>query len=334
VYTTSPKFRIAWGTANKFSAQRARNLRELGVVEVARTQTPEKLVPSLAVPNNVTRIKALRKVLPTENFQRFQEAFKNQLLNDPDNLTKRLAEFDSETLDLLLPRGVQSDLRSLGISINKLNILKTSQKGALQTSNRAFVREFFANNPTGATQALRTLIAKEGGKDAFLGRSVRASIMDNAMERMFTNQKTGILRGSKTISIGAVESVIEELTRSGQISLLKKADVAFLRSMRGLSANLARSTDAGTSILAAEIAASSVKLNQPRTMVSAWLAIARHSTVSRIYLAGPTRRFMLGGPGGVHTLGVPLRTAAAIASTLVDDGKLEPNLRELINNGT
>ena len=321
----SAAFNIAWSTAREAAGSRIRNLDAMAVVSVAKSEVPEQLVLRLARPDQVSNLKTLRRVIPSEDFATFQNAFKGRLLDNADTLTKTLNEFDKPTIDLLLSPADQTVFKQIGQRIDQLNRLGVSGAGAKQITNRSFIRELFDTNSTAAVSVLNGIISREGGKLSPVGRSVRAGIMDGAIERMFQRQGSGTLSGIRTLEQGAVDDVIGELIQSGQARLLIREDIGFLRGMSDLAPRLAKTADAGTSIQAAETAAGLRGLNP-----LAAKTLLEHLTIARIYLS-ETGKFILVGSGGKQTVGRSVRLIGAALNQSVVDLQQEKDLRELSN---
>lgn len=325
---SSPAFSQAWRTANAAARKRFQTREQLAVVDLMKSETPAQVVDKLARPGQIDNLVAVRKAVPAEEWAKFQESVATELMLDTANLSKRLAEFDEPTLNLLMNRPRQQIMREAGAEFDKLNSVRIDAGLKNQANVRGFFKDVLDTGETARIEAFRSIVQRAGGKDSPVGRSTRAAIVNEAWERSKV-----VEQGVAKVDANKIKATLKDFDERGILQFLDKQELDLLRNVE-LVQDFARLgvKDAGTALQAAS-AVADVKGGGIRgftTLVENW-------TVGRLLTNPAVNRRILG-----RGLGRPLDTAALklifaaglkIAADVDQEAELGDEVMSLIGRG-
>jgi hypothetical protein len=241
---TSPAFRTAWETANVQAARRFDTMEKLVIRSSIQSEAPAEVAARLALPNKVDSLQLLKGAVPAEKYSVFQDAVKADFLRRPDSILARLDTFDQPTLDLLMNRLDQANLRMIGGALQKLD--QVGMKQVLEVQSRA-AQQISGLIDNGQTEQIARLVAMAGPDPEMpLRRSVRAALMQDTYDRVVATVK-----GVSQVNEKALTARLADLTKSGAIKLLSAEDIHVLNNLRRVSQFVPQSADPGTSLVAA-----------------------------------------------------------------------------------
>ena len=322
VQNTTPAFRNAWRAADESASRRFRTREEAAIVDITRHRRPSELARQLARPGQLDNLVIVRQALQRkapEHWQRFVEGFRADLLRDPGNITTRLNAFDQPTLNVLLTRQQQRTMRSAGRQIDALASTRVQQALQNQTEIRGFFNEVFDNNNTAGINALFNIVKRRGGKNTPFGRSTRATIIDEIINRSVVREQ-----GVDRIDFNRITSVLDDFENRGVLRFLNPEEISFLRDVQNVQ-DFSRLgvTGAGTSIQAAEAAASA------RTgSASAILTILENIGVGWWVTSSAGRRVLIGAGRNQPLDGRMFRNIGAAAENIRSDAERQQELGE------
>lgn len=304
----SPEFIEAWAKANGLAASRFDVMEKLMVVQASRTETPAILASRLAQPNQVDSLRILQEVMPPSRYREFQEGIASDLISPGkvDALTKRLDSFDQPTLDLMLTRADQVNLRRIGSEIDNLN--KANIQGALQDQAKTSGLLDQLIDSGDATRIKRIAKASLVTPDSPLRKSARAGIMERVWDKSVKN-----IEGVQTLDRNTLQSEIKRLRETGAISLLDANDIRTLSQIDTILEFVPTTLDTGTSIQAASAAAGVRGLS-----VNAFMTVLEHIGTGRLLTSPVFQRAVLGS--GKKPLNfASLRVTGAILAQVAKD---------------
>jgi len=323
----SPAFRKEWGIANGMAAERFRTLDQLLVMKGAKSETPAQLARRLANPNQVDNLRVLRESIPSEQFAKFQDAVKFDLLENADSLTKRLNSFDKATLDTLLSPVEQGLFRKMGTKIDALNSLKVREIIQRQTKVGAAVRDMFTRNDTASISLLSEMVEKNGGQRGPLGRQLRSAIIEDFKERVLIKEG-----GVTSVSPAAIEAAITEFRNKGVTKFLTMSDMKTLANLDEFLPFIRSSTDSGTSLQAASAAAGlrgniASLITGQSLATSSLQTVAEHAGVGWLFTTGAPALRGTGKRKARRAIKGPMSKAVALLSLASNDkGAYDPTL--------
>ena len=279
---SSPEFVQAWGKGNAAAAERFSTLDKAAIIEIARSETPEMLVKKYAAPNNVSNLLVIRNTVEPAMWKRFQDSFYSDLLTNPSNLTKRLDDFDLETLDVLIPRSEQSLWRNIGGEMDRINAVGADRRMLLQVTNENFIADLLETANPNTTLVLRKAIANTRNRG--LRDNVRAGVIDWAWDGVLVTKKNRL-----EVNRGRLKERIKALEKSGMLGLLTPAQRQVLNDVDAVAKAFEATADAGSSIRSMEIAS-----GVPKLKPGALIGLAQSGMISLFYLSAPGRKILLG----------------------------------------
>jgi hypothetical protein len=247
-----PGFVSAWKAANMLAKERFETLEKTVVMNATKSETPAMMADRLAAPLQIDNVKVLKDALPADKFAIFQDAVKWDFLRPEkvDGLTKRINQFDRETLDQLLPRSVQADLKNVGTQIDRLNQIGIKDILTRQSEGAAIVRDLVNRKDTAGLSELISRVTPLSDSSA-PRRALRAGIVEDVWNAVTVPGKAG-----PEIDGKALAAEIGRLKASGADKLLTSSDMAVMNNFEKIAMFLKSSKDPGTSITAASTAAS------------------------------------------------------------------------------
>lgn len=248
-YGGTPEFKAAW----KSAADSYRDFAALndfsGLMKIAKSDTPDKLAMSFYNdPGLASAIDLFKKVMPAKNFETFREGFASTLMRSPEGIEAQFARWDKANpafLETMLTPVEKTQM--LNVS-RQLKGLGESALAKLNDAQVALGDRAIKLIQSGTPQELEALIAKVGGKDTPLGRTLEAGVFQNIL-RSATVTRDGV----QTIDSGAAIGLINSLEQSGKLGVVMRNPDA-LNHLRSYLSFLNDAPDVGGSMRAAGIA--------------------------------------------------------------------------------
>tara|TARA_Y100000593_G_C4314748_1_gene340248 strand:+ start:1605 stop:4208 length:2604 start_codon:yes stop_codon:yes gene_type:complete len=326
----APGFAKAWKAARKAANDRFKVLERSVVKEAIRTESPDVFVRRIISGSDPDLVLQLKRALKPERFDILKTAFRNDLMTDPDNLTKRLADFSPEFRRTLLSDTEFRAMRNLGQQIDKVNQVGIRTLLDKQSAFAKIVDGLVRNSDSLGIETLGKMIGQQGGRDSPIGRTIRASIIDSIYRRATRPSQAGDALGDELlpteISSEMLGNVLKEYGDSGVLKLLDPAEIKALTQVFRINKFLDDGADAGTSIMGAQTASGLRSLS-----MSAFVTMAEAFGVGRFLISPIGRRLFLGT--GAKTMD-PSRAVAATAGSLAlmaqDSVKTEKQINRLI----
>jgi hypothetical protein len=243
-------FKTAWRRAQDAAKLRFGTLENQTVVALSQAENLTEFAARLANPLKRESVEMLKEIVPAEKFRIFQESVKTHFTADNKlgGLVKRLDDFDKETLDALLSKGDQADLRKLGLEYGKLEQAGIKDVIERQVNVRSAVRDLVERKDTrGLDEFLKRV--ERLPPDAPARKVVRAAILEDIFERTVGVSQQGVHLVPKTLA-----DEIERLSDTGLLTrALNQQDRRVIAKFKDLAVFLAHSEDSGTSLMAASM---------------------------------------------------------------------------------
>lgn len=324
----SPGFNKAWKTANAAARKRFQTREQLAVVDLMKSEMPAQVVDKLARPGQLDNLVAVRKAVPKEEWAKFQESVATELMLDTSKLSRRMAEFDEPTLNLLMNKPRQQIMKEAGREFDKLDATRIQRGLEIQANIRGFFKEVLDTGETARIESFRALVERQGGKNGPLGRSTRAAIVNEVWER------SKVVEQSITkVDANKIQDVLSDFEERGVLQFLDKQELDLLRNVE-LVQDFARlgAKDAGTALQAAS-AVSDVRgggVKGLTTLVENW-------TMGRLLTMPRVNRILLGSGKDrpLDTAAIKLVFAAGlkIAADVEQEAEIGEDVLGLIGSG-
>jgi len=246
-----PKFLSAWKEANDVAAAKFATEEKLIITQATKSETPAQMADRLAKPLQVDNLQVLKDTLPEEQFKTFQNAIETDFIapQNINNLTKRLRTFDSDTLDLLMTKEAQGNLKKIGRDIDQINQMDISGILERQSSVAAVVRDLTDRNDTAAISQLITR-ANQLPPGGHQKRIIRAGIVEDVFDKSIIRRENEfVLNGNQ------FAKEIKRLKDTGLDKILTPEDNVVLNNLDDVADFLSVTSDSGTSLQAASLAA-------------------------------------------------------------------------------
>lgn len=326
----APGFAKAWKAARKAANARFKVLERSVVKEAIRTESPEVFVRRIMSGSDPDLVLQLKRALKPERFDILKTAFRNDLMMDPDNLTKRLADFTPEFRRTLLSDTEFRALRGLGQQIDKVN--QVGIRTLLETQS-VFAKQIdglVRGADSLGIETLGKMIAQQGGKDSPIGRTIRAAIIDSIYRRATKPSEAGKAIGDEILptelKAELLGNVMEEYSESGALKLLLPAEIKALTQVHRINKFLDDASDPGTSIMGAQTASGLRSLSR-----SAFVTMAEAFGVGRFLISPVGRRVLLGvGAKKMDPSRAVAATAGSLALMAQDAVSTEKQINRLI----
>lgn len=280
-----PKFVEAWKEANDLAAKKFATEEKLIITQATKSETPAQMADRLAKPLQVDNLQVLKDTLPEEQFKTFQNAVETDFIapQNIDSLTNRLKSFDGDTLDLLMDKGAQDNLRKIGRDIDQINQVDISGILQRQSSVAAVVRDLTDRKDTAAISELikRANQLPPGGNQK---RIIRAGIVEDIFDKSVVRRQNEFLLNGP-----ALETELKRLRDTGLDKILTKDDNEVLSNLDDLIDFLPTSADSGTSLQSASLAAGIREGDR-----KAFITLLENMTTGRVLTNRVFQRVMLG----------------------------------------
>ncbi len=314
----SPEFRNAWKAARTSAAKRFETREKLAVIDVVRSETPTAMARKLAKPGKIDDLVVLKKIIPDKEFRQFTDAFKNDLFSDPGNITKRLAEFDSKTLNVLMSANEQAAMRQAGVKIDRLFSSGVQNAMRQQRQTRGFIRDIFDTNDTARINAFFDLVTKNGGKKSPFGRSSRAAIIDEIWRRSKVDN-----RGVEVLDFNKLQSTLTDFGERGLLKFLDFGDVRILKSAEIVQDFSRVGADAGTSLQRASAVAT-----LRGGGLEGLITVAENIGVGRMFTMQSVQKILLGKGRKDPVDFIKIKAMGAALGTIISDTESQKDLGE------
>lgn len=261
------------------------------IIQATRSEAPAKLASRLAKPLEVDNLRVLKDVLTPEKFKVFQDAVKTDFLSKPDQITSRLAKFDKETLDALLTKIDQIDLKFVGDKIDELNRIGIKKVVQDQHSIRNAIQQLtIRNDKAGLLNFIRRVERLPSGD--VQRRAVRAAIVEDVYEKV-------VVPSAKGPSVDG-KALLEEVTRLRKDGIFDRVltaeDRRAVLNFERIAEFMKTAEDSGTSLQAAAAASNLRQLNWEGFRV-----LAETLSTGRLFTNPAVQRIML-GKGNIEKL--------------------------------
>ncbi|MGI9485414.1 MAG: hypothetical protein ACR2RF_05940 [Geminicoccaceae bacterium] len=274
----SPDFVNAWQAANTRAAERFQTWDRAVIRATAKSEDPTNLAFSYARPRQVTNLRILRETIPAENWRVFQDAAKQQFLSDLPNLSQTLDGFDDPTLNMLMPSGELSALRTVARNYDQFaGARNLSQSTRFEDIAGRLLRAGDGEVADSVTRTIR-------GPGSPEGRSLRAAILNNIYDQIVEVQG-----GVPSVNRGRLQTILRGMERNGSSRFLIDADRQALQDVDRYLDIITGVPDVGTSLLRASIVKELRELN-----VKAAFDIVQAYTVGRLMTTTQGRQFLMG----------------------------------------
>lgn len=300
----NPNFVSAWKQASNAAKTRFDTLEQNIVMQVGRTETPERLADALAVRLNSSNLRILRQVTGVAKYFQMQDFFKAKLVENADNITTTIGQFDNKTLDMLISPEEQAVFREMGGNIDKLNSLDLGGAVGRARGTVEAVQNAILTGNADRAREIHRMVQKTGGPDSPTGKAIRSGIIENIWSDI-----TRIPKGEATPQVmrGALESKLTALKHSGADRFLTASDMADLKDLDLYKGLIEGAGDVGASIQGSETVSAAVRLNG-----AAMLKLAQYTGMGRFITSGAGRRILTGsGAKKVDTRSIKAIAGAA-----------------------
>ena len=308
----NPAFKSAWKKAASSARKRFETLEKAAIIKTVKSQNPAELVGQFAKPGQVDNLLTIRNTIEPGRWKEFTDAFVTDVFDDPAQAAAKIKAFDTETLDVLLPRSEQVFLKNIGKELSRIVDVGVEETVERQIRNKNFIGSLIEQaNPRRTSTIMR---AANETNNKGMRESIRAGVFDWTWD--------GIVKQGKKLEINQplLKQRITQLQESGMWGFLPRADRQLLADAEIVSRSFRRVIDAGTSIQAAEAAKGIGRLEK-----GAIRSFVQAGIISHFYLSSAGRRILIGS-GLPNSRGPALRLiggALAQISRTEDISELE-----------
>jgi hypothetical protein len=319
----NPAFKRAWRLAGGKARERFQTLDNANVLAALTTDKPARFARELAQPRNVDQIRELRRAIgpASKEWKDFRDAFKTDLLSDPDNLTRRLKDFDNETMDLLLTRNkeIPAFVR-YGSAVDRLNQLPVRAIRESQSNSLEAITTIASNVNKADGRRLMDTIKRGNKADKGVARAAAIDYLWRESVQQGGELTTGP-KGRTFVDPVLFKRAVGKLEASGLGGLLQPQDKTLVRDMQIIADFIGSSGDPGTSLVAASIVREATSVagalpGGPAFKVRPFIDFIQLHTIGRI-LASPGGRRILSGLGKNPPPSKVATTLGAMASTVL-----------------
>lgn len=324
--STDRDFLSAWSTANSMARKRFKRLELSTARRVAISDKPAELARSFAKPFKEDELTQLRSVVSNDAFKQLQTFFKNDLINDPKNMLKRLDAFDKPTLNLLMDQADQKAFREVAEQFTQFERLGLKNIVTRRGDTDAALREVLSTSTNEADRKLFVRTVRKAGEDSSTFRSVQAALIDHVWK---STRK--VKDNVQFVDTDALKKVLADLQDKGMMPLLGKDRRAVLNDLRKVADFLPRKdVDFGSSLLAAEVISEARrKMFKPTEFLyGPVLRMINLFGLGRLFTSPKTRQIMIGKAAGVPDNRL-LSTFSAALTTIGLDLNVEGAIDEV-----
>lgn len=288
-------FSSLWKAANTSNAWREGILSTGDAIRIANTDSPEKLL-RFAAPGNATTLRTLRRVLPEDRWQQYQEGYMTQLLSEPESIVRHMDAFrrDPDTLAMLVPPREQQALRAFGHSSEQLRRFDSVLRQQTNDGER-LIKMLDTITP----DQMGTLLQQAGGPTSPQGQTLRAGVVQAILDRTETyDQKIGRMVADPN-KVGVIDSY---LNNPSLRSFLQPTERTSLENYATALRHYGGAGDVGAGIAGAETASAVADLRRGIPWM-AWLKQSSAAAYARMFVMPGMSDFIFG-------VGTPLGPSA------------------------
>lgn len=305
-----PGFVSAWKSASNAARERFDTLEKNIVIETGRTQTPEVLADRLARPLNSSNLSILRAVTGVTKYFKMQDFFKTKLVENADDITRTIGQFDDKTLGMLLSPDEQAAYREIGNRIDRLNSMKIESAIERSKGPVEAVKNAILTGSAERSAELYKMVSKSGGPNGDVGKAIRGAIIENIWSDVMRIPK------GEAAEMAVRQTLATKLTQikhAGADKFLTPGDISDLRDLHIYKSMIDGGTDTGASIQAAETISGAARFN-----AAAMIKLAHYAGMGRLITSGAGRKFLTGS--GAKKLDAPkLKAFSGALATLAAD---------------
>jgi hypothetical protein len=318
----NPAFKRAWRLAGGKARERFQTLDNANVLTALTADKPARFARELAQPRNFDQIQELRRAIgpASKEWIEFKNAFKTDLLSDPDNLTRRIKDFDDETLDLLLTRNkeIPAFVR-YGAATDRLNKLPLRAIRESQSNSLEAISTIASNVNKAEGRRLMDTIKRGNRADKGVARASAIEYLWQESVKQGSELITGP-KGRAFVDPVLFKRAVAKLEASGMGGILQPQDKTLIRDFQIIADFIGSTADPGTSLVAASIVREATSVagvlpGGPGFKVRPFIDFIQLHTIGRV-LASPGGRRILGGLGKNPPPSKILTALGAMATTV------------------
>ena len=323
---TSPGFGAAWRTARQAARDRFETLRK---VAAARTSDePIQYLRNAYGAKSYEKLQHLKKAMPEGRWLELQNSYMLDLIesNNINNLTKNLGGLDAGFRGLLLGREGNRVLTELGHNIDELNHLGVQKLLSNQVTYRSIIADLADSTSSADIATVKKMIDEGGGFDSPLGKNIRTGILEHVYESSLVDEA-----GTQLLNKTTLHSIIKSYKKTGAFNLLPRQDWATLLDLSVVESVYTAGSDAGTSLLGAEVASKMGHVATALTNPKLWADVLKAKGWGRVLISGPGRRFLVGD--GTKRVGVLKKLAvinSIIAKAIMEDKEIAGDIERYV----
>lgn len=281
------------------------------IQKIRNSQVPPEDLMSYASPGNYTNLALLKRTMPAQDFQRYQDAWASSLVRNPDRIPGALKAFSSDprSLNILADPGRQQLLSDYAGAMDKINGSPVATMLAEKN---------LANRPAVALSSrdadgVSDLITRAGGPESPIGQNLRAAVFNNIFKGGQNLGKADL----NAMASGANNALNDPVVQK----VLQPDDVSTLTDLRDVAAAQAKTATGGTDFGSGPAVGAVAKGIAPLTAVFHLLRTARTAgdmleawVQAKSWSSKFGSRFITGGGGITPGATIAQRVAAGVGT--------------------
>lgn len=299
----SPDFLAAWRTASDAARNRFDIWDSTVIRTVDRAQDVDSLARNYMRPGQRHALQTIKEVIPGQNWNAFREAAINDIMADPQNISRRLAEFDEPTINVVLQPREKAIIRQIGEGMDRL-----TEARALMDLPRWRDMGRAVLNAADARTAVS--MGELGGIHSPSGRRLRAAILNQVIEDVVEQGRRGA-----TVNRTALNRILAKVRDNGADQFLAASDIEVLTDIhKYLDFAGTEGGDMGASLMGSQ-----QQLGMLREFSTGALVNIAQTVGMGDFLISPAGRRLFIGRGGPRPTYNNLRLMGAAVGTLISD---------------
>ena len=323
----TPGFGAAWRTARGAAHERFETLRKVGIART--TDEPiQYLRNAFDSKTGYEKLRHLKDAMPEGRWLEIQNGYFLDLIESSniDNLTGNLTDLTPEFRSLMLGREGNKVLTELGHNIDKLNHLDLQKILSDQVNYRSIIAELADSTSSADIATVRRMIEEGGGMRSPLGENIRAGIMQHVYESSLRDEG-----GAMLLNKTELHKTIRKYRTTGAFKLMTRHDWLALLDLTKIESVYAKGSDAGTSLLGAEVASKIGHLATAITDPRVYADLIKAKGWGRLLVSESGRKFLIGSGG--KRVGILRKLSiinSIIAKALMDDQEIAGDIERYI----
>ena len=323
----TPGFGAAWRTARGAAHERFETLRKVGIART--TDEPiQYLRNAFDSKTGYEKLRHLKDAMPEGRWLEIQNGYFLDLIESSniDNLTGNLIDLKPEFRSLMLGREGNKVLTELGHNIDKLNHLDLQKILSDQVNYRSIIAELADSTSSADIATVRRMIEEGGGMRSPLGENIRAGIMQHVYESSLRDEG-----GAMLLNKTELHKTIRKYRATGAFKLMTRHDWLALLDLTKIESVYAKGSDAGTSLLGAEVASKIGHLATAITDPRVYADLIKAKGWGRLLVSESGRKFLIGSGG--KRVGILRKLSiinSIIAKALMDDQEIAGDIERYI----